>query len=250
MKWKPNGNFVWNIINEETINMLCLWKKYADEKKRRKFMLNEFLKGKKMVVDIRDNDRVGLRESNFRLVRCSFTQDIRDENGKSFKFKFKKNGIEENRFESVVELYIISKKVLKNWKIKRKKPSDDNFKFSNEKIKLWKQIEEKIRKRLKQEKGKAFVEKIIEAKKVNSRIDSEERKCRTLIKNIDQQLTLIGQKIDMVEKDFGAVFTEGERKDSSYSFNTTEDKGVSHAGLGYNTLITSNNQKVQGEGIC
>jgi hypothetical protein len=47
MKWKPNGNFVWNVINEETINMLCLWKKHADEKKRREFMLDEFLKEKK-----------------------------------------------------------------------------------------------------------------------------------------------------------------------------------------------------------
>jgi hypothetical protein len=135
--------------------------------------------------------------------------------------------------------------------MRRKKPPDDNFKFSNEKIKLWKQIGRKNRKRLKQEKSNAFEEKIIiEVEKVNSKIEDEEQKCRTLIKEVDQQLTLSGQIIDMVEKDFGAVFTEDERKDSRYSFNTTEGEGISHAGLGYNTLITSNNQKVQGEGIC
>jgi hypothetical protein len=58
-----------------------------------------------MIVDIRDDNRVSLRASNLRLVRCSFTQDIRDENWKNFKFKFKKNGIEENQFESVTELF-------------------------------------------------------------------------------------------------------------------------------------------------
>jgi hypothetical protein len=98
-------------MNEGTINTLCLWKKQADGKRRRKLLLKEFLKGKKLICDVTGNDQLG---NETKEVKCNFVQDIRGERCKSFKFKFKKNGVGCNQFESVVELFEVSKKYLKN----------------------------------------------------------------------------------------------------------------------------------------
>jgi hypothetical protein len=84
---------------------------------------------------------------------------------------------------------------------------------------------------------------------VDSRGKIGEQKCLILIKFIDHGLALNEQKLDM-EEDFGCVYTEGGRKDSMYGFNTTEDEGRPLNGLGYNTLLTGNNQKVLGGRIC
>jgi hypothetical protein len=84
--------------------------------------------------------------------------------------------------------------------------------------------------------------------KVNFETEAEEQ--YVLVKGTGRQLTLNEHDFDMVKEDFGAAITEGERGDSGYSFTGNEGKGLSLDGLGYNTLLTSNNQKVLGEGIC
>jgi hypothetical protein len=119
-----NDKYIWNIINEGTINTLCLWKNHADGKRRHKFMLKEFLKGKKLTCDVTSDI---YSENGTKEVKCNFVQDVRSRKYKNFKFKFRENGADCNQFESAVELFMISKKYLKNWKMRRKKPPDKFF---------------------------------------------------------------------------------------------------------------------------
>jgi hypothetical protein len=70
-----------------------------------------------------------------------------------------------------------------------------------------------------------------------------------MMKNI-QQLTLNDLEFSILERNFGAMFTEGDREDFNYSVYTTENEGVSQHGQGYDILKENNNHNVHEEGIC
>jgi hypothetical protein len=62
-------------------------------------------------------------------------------------------------------------------------------------------------------------------------------------------LLISGLEVDFLLYEVMAIVTEGGRRVLSYKVLSTEDEGRSRYGLGYNILLTNNNQKARGEGI-
>jgi hypothetical protein len=79
---RANGSsgFIWNVINENIIEEMYLWRKYTDESKNRKLRLKEFLLGRKIICDVSENILVEKSDIGVKgFVKCDISCDLKYE---------------------------------------------------------------------------------------------------------------------------------------------------------------------------